>query len=90
MIFLDEIIQYTMEKYSLAKFFGRSIKTCFERLERSGLATPIRNESKAIVSFKSNLVIFILKNIFQLGSMAMITFHRVKQGRLLHVGQCII
>ena len=36
-------------------------KPCIERLERSGLATPIRNESKAIVSFKSNLDYFHLK-----------------------------
>ena len=65
-------------------------KPCIERLEKSGLDTPIRNISNAIISFKINLDYFHPEDIFCLGSMAMITFHRVKQGHLLHVGQCII
>ena len=65
-------------------------KPFIERFGKSGLATPIRNESNKIISFKSNLDYFHPKIcIFRLGSMAMIKFHHVKKGRLLHVGQYI-
>ena len=57
-------------------------KQCIEHLEKSGLATPVRNESNEFFSIKRKS-----KNIFRLESMAMINFHHVKQGRLLHVGQ---
>ena len=65
-------------------------KPCIERLEKSGLDTPIRNIGNVIFSFKSNLDYFRPENIFCLGSMAIIKFHHVKQGHLLHVGQCIL
>ena len=65
-------------KHVLVDLLNIFSKPCIERFEKSGLATPIRNKSKTIVSFKSNLDYFHPKNIFRLGSMEMITFHHVK------------
>ena len=65
-------------------------KPCIKGLEKSVLATLICNKCKKIVSFKSNLDYFHKKNIFRIGSTAMIKFHHVKQERLLNVGPCRI
>ena len=53
--------------------------------------TPICNDSNQIIFFKTNFDYFHPEiYIFRIGSMEMITFHNVKQGRLLDSGQCII
>ena len=53
------------------------------------LHQSVTRETKLFLS-KLSWIIFIQKNIFRLGSMAMITFHHVKQGLLLYVDQCRI
>ena len=77
-------------KHVLIDLPKKIYKPCIERLEKSGLATLISNECNIIVSFKRSLDYFHPKTLFRPGSMAIITFHNVKQQRLMHVGQCII
>ena len=65
-------------------------KPCIERLKNQvWLHQSVRSATNFFLS-KVTWIMFIQENIFRLGSMAMITFHHVKQGRLLHVGQCRI
>ena len=69
-------------KHTLIYLPNKLSKPCTKLLEKSCLATLIRN--------KKTWILFIQKNIFRLGSIAMIKFYHVKQERLLNVGPCRI
>ena len=65
-------------------------KTCIERLEKLGFATPIRNDSKKNVSFKSNLDYFHPKKHILPWKYGNDNISPCEKGRLLYAGQCII